>query len=181
MAAPIPCSTADTQRIFNTLKSGGIALCPTDLGYALMSDAYRIGKIFVTKNCAAEKRHPMMGSYMLHKELHVLSPERADMVRLLAQDLKLPLAVVAKYRPEHRVIQTLGDGRLEASTADGAIVMMMGTGSVSEEVTRLCEAEGLVMQGSSANLSGTGEPRASLISIMRLNKKRKQVQSRSRS
>lgn len=41
------------------------------------------------------------------------------MVRFITQVLKLPLAVVAKYRPEHRVIRTLSAEGLEASTADG--------------------------------------------------------------
>lgn len=79
------------------------------------------------------------------------------MVRLLTQDLKVPLAVIAKYDPEHRVIMKLNEDGLEASTADGTIVLMMATGAVSEEVVKLCEAEGLVLQGSSANPSGTGE------------------------
>jgi tRNA A37 threonylcarbamoyladenosine synthetase subunit TsaC/SUA5/YrdC len=158
MVPPIPNPREGAQRIFAVLKNGGIALCPTDLGYALMAaNPAGLEKIFMTKQRAAQKRHPMVGSYALHKELHILSPERAGMVRLLTQDLKIPLAVVAKYDPEHRVIKKLSEDGLEASTADGTIVLMMGTGSVSEEVTRLCEAEGLVMQGSSANPSGTGE------------------------
>lgn len=158
MAAPIPNHQADAQRIFNIPKNGRIALCPTDLGYALLSASPSgLEKIFMTKQRAAQKRHPMMGSYSLHKELHVLSAERAEMVRLITQELKLPLAVVAKYRPEHRVIKTFSEEELEASTAAGTVVLMIGTGSVSEEVTRLCEAEGLLLQGSSANPSGTGK------------------------
>jgi tRNA A37 threonylcarbamoyladenosine synthetase subunit TsaC/SUA5/YrdC len=158
MTPPLPNPREDAQHIFTVLKSGGIALCPTDLGYALMStSSLALEKIFMTKQRAAQKRHPMMGSYVLHKELHILPPERAEIVRVLTQNLKVPLAVVAKYDPEHRVIKKVDEDGLEASTADGTIVLMMGTGAVSEEVTKLCEAEGLVLQGSSANPSGTGE------------------------
>ena len=158
MLAPVPNQQADAQRLFTTLKGGGIALCPTDVGYSLLAATPSgIEKIFMTKQRTAAKRHPMMGSYSLHKELHVLSFERAEIVRVITQELKLPLAVVAKYDPEHRVIKTLSNEGLEASTANGTVVLMMGTGGVGEELTKLCEAEGLVLQGSSANPSGTGD------------------------
>jgi tRNA A37 threonylcarbamoyladenosine synthetase subunit TsaC/SUA5/YrdC len=100
MAPPIPNASVDTQRVFRVLKNGGIALCPTDIGHALLSaNPSALEKIFVTKQRAAQKRHPMMASYSLHKELHVLLAEQAEIVRLITQDLKFPLAVVAKYRP----------------------------------------------------------------------------------
>jgi hypothetical protein len=49
----------------------------------------------------------MIGSYALQRELHILPPREAGMVKLLTVDLDLPLGVVAPFGPTHPLMQKL--------------------------------------------------------------------------
>lgn len=103
----VPNVTSDAQRVFQVLKTGGVAIVPTEVGYGLMaSSAEAIEKAF-----AAKKRRPghaqgLIGSYDLHRELHVLDEQRFEMTRVLIQELDMSLGIVAPYRADHPVLQT---------------------------------------------------------------------------
>jgi hypothetical protein len=47
----------------------------------------------------------MLGSYELHKEIHVLPPREAGMTKLLVHDLDLPLGLVAPFKEDHPMIK----------------------------------------------------------------------------
>lgn len=113
---------ADALRTFSILKAGGIALVPTSVGYALAGlSSDSLQKIFTTKKRGAHKRHPMMGTYSLHQELHIMSPLSTSIVQTLTQDFNLPLAIIARYRKEHPLMESFDQETLEASTADGTM------------------------------------------------------------
>ncbi|KAJ5584788.1 uncharacterized protein N7459_004588 [Penicillium hispanicum] len=98
----------------------------------------------------------MVGSYALHKELHDLPPKREEMVKLLTVDLDLPLGVVAPYRPNHPIIQSIPPTTLAQSSFDGTLSILVNGGPLQEELSRLAANENLAILGSSANLTGTG-------------------------
>jgi tRNA A37 threonylcarbamoyladenosine synthetase subunit TsaC/SUA5/YrdC len=149
---------ADAQRIYAVLRSGGIALCPSDVGYFLATTSTEaLTRIFNAKKRAASKRHPMVGTFALHQSLHILSPLQTQIIRCLVIDFALPLAVVAKYRPDHPVIKKMDElERLDTSTAGETIHAAMNVGKLCEELAKLCIADNMPFQGSSANLSGSG-------------------------
>ncbi|KAL1998568.1 hypothetical protein VTN02DRAFT_5959 [Thermoascus thermophilus] len=147
----------DACRVFEALKNGGIAIIPASVGYGLVAiDPAALQKIFVTKQRKPHKKHGMIGSYALHRELHVLPPREAGMVKLLAVDLDLPLGVVAPFREDHPIVQRLGREILQQSSVDGTLAMLVNGGPLQEELSRLATAAGLPLMGSSANLTGEG-------------------------
>jgi len=149
---------ADARRVFEVLKAGGIASCPSDVGYALFTVSPKpLERIFITKKRKPEKRHPMMGTYDFHKELQIVEPLQAEIVKTLIRDFRFPLAIVAaKYRPDHPLIKNFSEEQLEASTANGTICMFIEPGVLCTEIVKLCQEANLPLQGSSANLTGTG-------------------------
>ncbi|KAJ9615860.1 hypothetical protein H2200_001937 [Cladophialophora chaetospira] len=148
---------ADAKRVFEVLKAGGIAIIPAVMGYALASSSTEaLEKVFTTKRRGAHKRHAMGGSYELHKELHVLKPEHAEIVRCLTQDFDLPLAVIAKYDPNHPIMKHIDGATMDALSVNGTIAMLINGGSLQDELTKLMREANLPLLGSSANLSGTG-------------------------
>lgn len=154
---PAPNITADAQRVFEVLKSGGTAICPADVGYAIMTCNPRaLEKVFMTKKRGATKRHAMIGSFAIHKSVHEFTPENAEIVRVLTQDFDLPLGVIGKYKPEHPIIQSIDDLTMEASSVGGTISVLVNAGSFQDELTKLTAGANLAVLGSSANLSGTG-------------------------
>lgn len=156
---------ADARRVFEVLKDGGIAITPSSMGYALASSTPQaLEKMFVTKKRPAHKRHAMGGNYALHKDLHVMRPEDAEIVRHLTQDVDLPLAVIAPFNSEHPMFKHIDQTTLEALTVDGTLAMLINGGAFQDELADLMMEAKLPLLGSSANISGTGR----LISVSSL-------------
>ncbi|MDO8776764.1 MAG: Sua5/YciO/YrdC/YwlC family protein [Burkholderiaceae bacterium] len=147
----------DAQRIFETLKSGGIALIPNDAGYALMGGtAEAVHRIFVAKQRGGHKRNAMLASMETQRELHVLDQRSQDMVEMLTQDYDLTVGVAAPYRKDHPLMAKLDHRLIEASTGNDTVGLLLNGGPLFEEVCRLCREAVLPVFGSSANITGTG-------------------------
>lgn len=148
---------ADAKRVFDVLLKGGLAIIPVDVGYAIIAmDSVALERAFQTKQRKPHKRHAMVGSYALHKEIHVLPPREARMAQLLVHDLNLPLGLVAPYKADHPMIQKLGAETLERSSIEGTLAMLVNGGQLQDEVARLAFEAGLPVMGSSANMTGKG-------------------------
>lgn len=149
----------DARRVYEVLKSGGIAVMPASMGYTIATtSAEALNKIFTTKKRGAHKRHAMGGTYALHKEVHVMTPEMEDILHWLTMESGLPVACIAKYNPEHPLIKSLDPVTLEAATHEGTVAMLINGGKLQDEVISLCAADNLPVLGSSANISTTGNP-----------------------
>lgn len=147
----------DAQAVFQAIRNGQIAIIPSNVGYGIVaSDPGALRRIFVAKKRQPQKRHAMIGSYELHKEIHNLPSREAEVVRLLTVDLDLPVGVVATYRPEHPIIQKIPQDLLDQSSVDGTMAMLVNGGKLQEELSKLATNAGLPLLGSSANLTGTG-------------------------
>lgn len=147
----------DAGRVFQVLQGGGIAIIPASVGYGIVAiepDALR--RIFVAKRRSPLKKHAMIGSYTLQREIHHLPAREQSMVRTLAVDLDLPIGVVAPYRSEHPMIQKLPPQTLAQSTMTGTLAMLVNGGPLQERLSQLAAAAELPLMGSSANLTGAG-------------------------
>ena len=148
---------ADAERVFDILSKGGLAIIPVDVGYAIIAmDQSALEKAFTTKQRKPHKRHAMIGSYALHKEIHVLPQREARMAELLVHDFNLPLGLVAPFKEDHPIIHKLGKETLERSSVEGTLAMLVNGGQLQDEIARLAFAAGLPIMGSSANLTGKG-------------------------
>lgn len=148
---------ADAKRVFAVLEKGGIAIVPASMGYSVMTSSDdALERIFLAKNRPSIKRHAMGGNYDLHKQVHTLQGQNADIVRCIVQDFDLPLAVVAPFDPEHPSIKKLQPQTLEAATVDGTLAMLINAGPIVDEIAKLTSAASMAFLGSSANISGTG-------------------------
>lgn len=147
----------DARRVFQVLQSGGIAIIPVSVGYGIVAvDPDALCRIFIAKKRSPHKRHAMIGSYSLHREIHNLPAREQRMVKTIAVDLDLPLGVVAPYDVQHPMIQKLPPQTLGQSTVDGTLAMLVNGGPLQERLSRLAADAELPLLGSSANLTGTG-------------------------
>lgn len=147
----------DARVVFQVIRNSKIAIIPSNVGYGIVaSDPDALRRIFVAKKRQPHKRHAMIGSYELHKQIHNLPSRQAEMVRLLTVDLDLPVGVVATYRPDHPIIQKIPQDLLDQSSMDGTIAMLVNGGKLQEELSKLATNAGLPLLGSSANLTGRG-------------------------
>ncbi|CAG8901310.1 unnamed protein product [Penicillium egyptiacum] len=153
----LPSPKEDARAVFEVLKRGGIAIIPMSVGYGITAiDPDALDRIFCTKRREPHKRHAMVGSYFLHRDIHVLPPKEADMVKLLTVDLNLPLGIVAPYRLDHPILQKLPPKILAQSVVGDTLAMLVNGGALLEELSRLAALEKLPLMGSSANITGKG-------------------------
>jgi hypothetical protein len=147
----------DAQRVVATVKAGGVAIIPMDVGYAGIGGCLAaLMRFFHAKGRGAHKRNAMLGNLDLHDDLHVLDARGKAMVRMLIEDYDLPVAVVAGFHQSHPLLQALGAEALAASTDGGTLAMLLNAGVFLGAVTREATAQGQPLFGSSANLTGTG-------------------------
>lgn len=153
----VPSPKEDARVVFEVLKRGGIAIIPMSVGYGITAiDPDALDRIFCTKRREPHKRHAMVGSYVLHQDIHALPPQEAGMVKLLTVDLELPLGIVAPYRLDHPIIQKLPPNLLVQSVVGDTLAMLVNGGALLEELSRLAALEKLALMGSSANITGKG-------------------------
>lgn len=148
----------DARRAFNTLKAGGIAIVPNDIGYSILGGSgSALRRIFQTKGRAPSKLNAMVGNLEIHRELHVCSQRGRDIVQAITEDYDLPLGCIAPCQMQHPLLQKLDAETLAASTLNNTVVILMNAGRFHAAITQLSFQEGHLLVGSSANrsLSGT--------------------------
>src|SRR5687768_15095548 len=92
----------DAERVFEVVKNGGIALIPLDPNYAVMCRTEEgVRRIYAAKRRSFEKPTGMLGTYDLHREVHVLGARESAMVASITQKHNLPLGVIAPFRADH--------------------------------------------------------------------------------
>lgn len=150
---------ADAQRIFDTLKAGGLIVMPTEVGYGLISSSTEaIQRSFAAKKRAPSHTQGILGTYELHRKLHILPESTHDMIRVLHKDMDMSFGVVAPFRSDHPVLQHLSPATLANVTKpDGTVAMYLGGSALLIELGRLADEAGELLLGSSANLTGSGQ------------------------
>lgn len=147
----------DAGRVFRVLQDGGIAIIPASVGYGVVAiDPDALRRISIAKNRQPQKRHAMIGSYTLHREIHRLASREKDMVKTLTVYLDLPIGVVAPYDADHPILRKLPPQTLAQNTVDGTLAMLVNGGPLQENLSRLAANAELPLFGSSANLTGAG-------------------------
>jgi tRNA A37 threonylcarbamoyladenosine synthetase subunit TsaC/SUA5/YrdC len=147
----------DARKTFDTLKAGGIAIFPVDVGYTIAGGSQAsLRRIFKTKGRAATKLNAMVGDMEIHRSLHVLDTRAREMVAALTEEYDLPLGVIAPFAPDHPLMRRLDPASLQGSSRGGTIAMLVNAGPLHAELCRLSRAEEFPIFGSSANLTNTG-------------------------
>ena len=86
----------DARRAFDTLKAGGIAIFPVDVGYTIAGGSQAsLERIFKTKGRAPTKLNAMVGDMDIQRSLHRLDERARAMVSAITEEYNLPLGVIA--------------------------------------------------------------------------------------
>jgi tRNA A37 threonylcarbamoyladenosine synthetase subunit TsaC/SUA5/YrdC len=149
---------ADKRRLIDVVTNGGIAIIPSNLGYAFVAGtAEATRRIIEVKQRGPHKRQGMVMSLATEREVHDVSQRKRDIIDCITIDYNLPLGVIAQYRPDHPLIKKLDPYLLKVGTARGSIGTAVNDGApfnvALEEYSREHWAP---FFGSSANLTGRG-------------------------
>jgi tRNA A37 threonylcarbamoyladenosine synthetase subunit TsaC/SUA5/YrdC len=153
----VPNPQKDAERVFRTLRDGGIAIVPTSIGYAIVgatSDAIR--RAHRAKGRTPSKYNAFTGSQELHEDVHILDDEKRAMVRTLTVDYDLPVGTIAPCRKDHPIFTGLDDDVYAQSTFEDTAALLLNGGPILKELGRLSHESGVGVIGSSANRSLQG-------------------------
>lgn len=88
----------DAREAYETLKSGGVIIAPTDVGYALMTSTQEgIQRIFAAKDRRQGHNIGIIGTYQQHREIHVLPESKFELTRVLTEDMGMIVGIIAKF------------------------------------------------------------------------------------
>jgi tRNA A37 threonylcarbamoyladenosine synthetase subunit TsaC/SUA5/YrdC len=144
----------DARRAMQVMQDGGIAILPNDVGYSLIAaQGQALRRIFETKRRAPQKLNAMLGNDDLHRALHKVSSRGREIVQAITIDYNLPLGLIAPCEAEHPLLRALDADIYQRSTREGTLLMLLNAGPLHRAITALSLQTGVLLFGSSANLS----------------------------
>ncbi|KAF5597951.1 DHBP synthase like alpha beta domain-containing protein [Fusarium pseudocircinatum] len=150
----LPDAKRDALRAFEVLKKGGVIIAPTDVGYGMMAASTdAIERIFIAKKRKAGHSMGVIGSYDLLTRLYDPPDDKYTIVRTFTEELGLTVAFVGKIKE----LATELIPNVDRVVKNGTLGFAIGEGPFSRELARLNDENGLVMVGSSANLTDQGQ------------------------
>jgi tRNA A37 threonylcarbamoyladenosine synthetase subunit TsaC/SUA5/YrdC len=148
---------ADALRVYACLRDGGVAIIHLDIAYAVLaSSAEGVRRIYAAKRRSADKPTGFLGNHALHEALHILDDRARAMVRRITQHHDLPLAVIAPYRKDHRLLAGLDPFVHRHAVKGDTLNILLNAGALRNALADLAVADGVLCVGSSANVSLTG-------------------------
>ena len=148
---------ADARRVFDAVRGGGIAIIHLDVGYAVLAHtADAVRRIYAVKRRSFDKPTGLLGNHALHEALHILGAREREMVRRLTHDHDLPVAVIAPYRRDHPLLESLDPFVHKNAVKNDTLNILLNAGELRNAIADLALASGVVCVGSSANVSRSG-------------------------
>lgn len=147
----------EAARVVDTLAGGGVAIFPTDVGYAIVGTTEAaIGRIFAYKNRSFTKACGMFSSWEMFLDIALVGPREREAVDTVIHGYGLPISVVVPYRTDHPHFAALSPLARERSSRGGTIDMLLNAGSLHTAIASLSFARAQPVLGSSANRSLSG-------------------------
>lgn len=158
----VPNVPHDAQQAYQTLKSGGVIIAPTDVGYALLATCQAgIQRIFAAKGRRESHNIGIIGTYQQHREIHLLPESKFELTRVLTEDMGMIIGIIAKFNSEtlHPRLAVLDKTTLSQVTNGDTVSIAIPEGPFLRELGRLCDVDpqGMLMFGTSANVTGQGQ------------------------
>ena len=146
----------DAAAAYEVVKAGGVAVIPTDVSYGMIATTERgVRRIYELKGRPLSKACITVSTPAIFAD--VALPLDGPLHRWV-DDIRArtPIAVVTPLNPASRLLAPLTDYTRTQATQDATIATFFNAGDVVVRVAELAFADGALVIGSSANISGTG-------------------------
>ena len=147
----------DAEEVISVVGSGGIAIVPLDVAYAIIGQKEEaIKKIFMVKKRSMDKPSGMLACMDHSQILHDLGVREREILRVTIEEYDLPISVVAPFNPSHPSLANVDPYVMETSSKAGTLDMLLNAGRFHNILSQLCFDLKNPVFGSSANISLTG-------------------------
>lgn len=141
---------------FSTIKNGGLALSPADIGYGLLGNSeYSIRKMYELKGRVFTNPCIVAGNRDVLADVANL-PNNGTLDWLADITKTHTLAVVFPINPKSRLLKSLSPWVRDHSTENNSVAVFLNCGPVVEEMVRLAVENDMLLVGSSGNFSKSG-------------------------
>lgn len=147
----------DGDRVFDCLKSGGIAIVHMDVAYAIMSgteDALR--RVYAAKQRSVDRPSGVVANMRTHDEVQILSPAAKRIVRAITDEHDLPLSVIAPFRADHPLMTQITPFLMGMATKDNTVNFLLNSSPLRDRIAERSLEENFPLMASSANRSQNG-------------------------
>ncbi len=147
----------DARRILDTVAAGGVAIFPLTVGYGMVGHTKAaVARIYEAKARSFGKPCGMFANWELFMEISDVDDQRRNIVRTIIDMHNLPFSIVAPFRQNHPLIQSLDAYALANASKSGTMDLLMNAGALHDAVAQGARGRGMAVVGSSANRSLTG-------------------------
>ena len=143
------------REAYECIRNGGLVLVPTNVAYGLIGhseDAIR--KMFALKGRSLSNPCVTFGNLSVLKKLSDLDEKYYSIAEELAK--KYMLSLVIPIKKDSQLTSKLSPYVYQHAVTDETIALYMNLGEFSDKLVELGEKDDLLLVGSSANLSHTG-------------------------
>lgn len=148
---------ADATRVLDMLETGGVALFPADVGFAIVgSHEAAIERIYAAKQRSYDKACGMFSNWAMVQDLALLGARELAMVDSVIRKHRLPLSIVTPFRTEARFFARLSPRTRTLSSRGDTIDMLLNAGALHDAIATESYRRGVPVLGSSANQSLSG-------------------------
>lgn len=134
----------EVRKTFECIDSGGIALVPLDVGYALLfTNPLCVEKIYEVKKRSKEKPLVCLGDEKTLQDI-LVNFDKASFYYKLGY----PLGLIGKFKKN--------PSSNSLCTKNGKISIFVNMGEFADELIKFSRGRGKIVFGSSANISGAG-------------------------
>ena len=146
----------ELDRAYAVLRRSGLILIKLDIGYGLVGRSDEsIRRIYKLKGRSETNPCVVPGNMIVLRNLcPSVEPKLAEWIR--AQVEWTPLSLIAGLDVENPLWLSLPDFTRHYCSRDGTVAVFLGAGDFMEALVERALADGQLLAGSSANLSGCG-------------------------
>lgn len=146
----------DAAAAYETLRAGGLVLLPTDVGYGLVAmEEEAVKRLYELKGRPSSKPCVTVANRTIFTNL--VRPVDSDVQTWISKmSAESPIAIIADLDRSSRLLASMSPFVREQATHKDSIATFHSAGPIVERIAELALADGRVVMGSSANLSGTG-------------------------
>lgn len=145
----------ESELVYNIIKSGGLTIVPNNVGYGFnCHSGESIRKTYNLKGRQLDNRCVCIVDLEIFKEMADCSDEERTLVEEVSR--RYPICFVTPYNKESAFLTKLDMFALTQVTKRGTIALFLNLGELEEKIVGIGKKDKLLIIGSSANISHTG-------------------------
>jgi len=144
------------ERVTTIIARGGLAMVLLDVSYAFLAgERGSLQRIFELKLRPTSRPCPILASW--DQFLDITKGTRAEIERIKRViDAGLPVGVITEPDWQSKVARSIPPDCIELLSRDGRLALFMNMGGMSDALIASADRQGILLFGSSANISGKG-------------------------